>query len=81
MAKVEIDELAKKYAFDIVTSPGTTCTVDAFLEALEQDKIHEGASVWAPFEHMTAADLFETFEMLADSHIGFFCETSDLGLE
>lgn len=81
MATVEIDELAKKYAFAIVTCPDTTCTVGEFLEALEQGKIHEGASVWAPFENMTAENLFETFETLADSHIGFFCETADLGLE
>jgi len=51
--QAEIEQLATRYAYDIVTCPGSPDTDEGMEEVFEKwadDETHEDVVVWEPFE-------------------------------
>ena len=69
MTQAEMSELATKYAYDIITCPGSP-DVQTAIELWQRDNIgvEEGVNVWKPFETYEA---WELLDLLSDFEAAF----------
>lgn len=57
-----IQELAKIYAYEMLTCPGSTEDVDTVLDSWKRDKHCGDATIWEPFEEYEPDELLDQFE-------------------
>lgn len=60
----QIEQLAKKYAYDILTCPGSPEDIDEVLDIWAEDKHHRDTIIWQPFEDCEPDKLLAHFENL-----------------
>lgn len=66
-----IEELAKRYAYELMTCPDSTEDIDSVLESWSDNKHHKGAIVWHRFEDCDPLDLIENFYHLRNTFLDF----------
>ena len=78
MTQAEMNELATKYAYDIITCPGSP-DVQTAIELWQDDNIgvEEGVSVWEPFERYEACELLGLLRDFEDAFLNFVKEILD----
>lgn len=72
----EIDTLASKYAYDIMTCPGSTEDIESVVESWASNEHHDDVFVWQPFEEWTPFDLYDQFEDLKNAFLKFAKEAN-----
>ncbi len=71
MTQNEMSELAKKYAYEILTCPGSPTDIDEVLDIWAEDKHHRDTIIWEPFEDCEPDDLLAHFENLEAVFLSF----------
>ena len=71
MTQSDIQELAKKYAYEILTCPGSPEDIDGVLDIWAEDKHHRDTIIWEPFEDCEPDDLLAHFENLEAAFLSF----------
>lgn len=71
MTQDEVVELAKKYAYGILTCPGSPEDIDEVLDIWAEDKHHRDTIIWQPFEDCEPDDLLGHFENLEATFLNF----------
>ena len=75
----EIQTLATRYAYDIVTCPGSPDTEDGMQEVFDKwsdDEVHEDVIVWEPFENLTPCELLGTLRDFEEAFLRFANEVN-----
>jgi hypothetical protein len=60
--QAEIAELAKQYAYDTMTCPGSPDNIDEVVDMWWENKHHNDVIVWEPFEEYEPEELYSQFE-------------------
>ena len=77
MTQADVQELAKKYAYEILTCPGSPEDIDEVLDIWAEDKHHRDTIIWEPFEDCEPDDLLAHFENLEAAFLNFAKEILD----
>ena len=77
MTQSDIQELAKKYAYEILTCPGSPEDIDGVLDIWAEDKHHRDTIIWEPFEDCEPDDLLAHFENLEAAFLSFAKEIKE----
>ncbi len=73
MTQDEIQEIAKQYAYDMVTSPNPDANtdIDSVLELWNEGKHHDDVYVWEPFENKSPHELLDVYDMFESAFLNF----------